>query len=210
MVNSWNIAEKDAFLRFAPKYFDYIKETIDTPSILAKIFGFYTVQMRTMDDKKQVLNIDVIVMEQLFYGQSISKIFDFKGIPDRQVDEERRSQPDVTLWDGDWREGYRMGYVTHEQSREWVQTAIERDTQFLSNGNIMDYSLLVGVDKIKKELTVGIVDFIGAYTWYKKIESKSKSTIHRNREVTVLPPDQYRLRFCREVFDYFIPVAGNL
>jgi hypothetical protein len=27
MVNAWNIAEKDAFLRFAPKYFDYVKES---------------------------------------------------------------------------------------------------------------------------------------------------------------------------------------
>lgn len=28
MVNAWNIAEKDAFLRFAPKYFDYVKESV--------------------------------------------------------------------------------------------------------------------------------------------------------------------------------------
>lgn len=27
MMNAWNIAEKDAFLRFAPKYFDYLKTT---------------------------------------------------------------------------------------------------------------------------------------------------------------------------------------
>lgn len=36
MVNSWNIAEKDAFLRFAPKYFDYVKETIEVYSIKKK------------------------------------------------------------------------------------------------------------------------------------------------------------------------------
>lgn len=27
MMNAWNIAEKDAFLRFAPKYLDYMKTT---------------------------------------------------------------------------------------------------------------------------------------------------------------------------------------
>ncbi|ORZ13259.1 hypothetical protein BCR42DRAFT_355612 [Absidia repens] len=209
MMNAWNIAEKDAFLRFAPKYFDYVKESGSAPTILAKIFGFYSVQIRTLNEKKELLNMDVLVMEQLFYGQSIDKTFDFKGIPDRQVDEELRNQQHTTLWDGDWRDGYRMGYVTHEQSKEWIEAAIHRDTEFLAKGNIMDYSLLVGVDNDKKELTVGIVDFIGAYTWYKKLESRSKSTIHRNREVTVLPPDQYRLRFCREVFNYFIPIPGK-
>lgn len=42
--------------------------------MLAKVFGFYSVQMRTLSDKKQVFNMDVLVMEQLFYGQSISKV----------------------------------------------------------------------------------------------------------------------------------------
>jgi hypothetical protein len=27
MMNAWNIAEKDAFLKFAPKYFDYMNKT---------------------------------------------------------------------------------------------------------------------------------------------------------------------------------------
>lgn len=52
------------------------------------------------------------------------------------------------------------------------------------------------------------LDFIGAYTWYKKIESKGKSTISK-KEVTIVPPDQYKLRFCKEIFNYFIPVLGK-
>lgn len=56
---------------------------------------------------------------------------------------------------------------------------------------------------------VFIIDFIGAYTWYKKLESKSKSTLQPRKEVTVVPPDQYKQRFCREVGDYFIPVPGK-
>ncbi|ORX63220.1 hypothetical protein DM01DRAFT_1403580 [Hesseltinella vesiculosa] len=209
MVNAWNIAEKDAFLRFAPKYFQYIKETAQAPSILAKIFGFYSLQIRTLDDKRTLLDIDVLVMEQLFYGQTIERTFDFKGIPDRQLDEEKRQKHDATLWDGDWRQDYRMGYAVNGQSKAWMESAILRDTEFLATGNIMDYSLLVGVDPTSKELIIGIVDFIGAYTWYKKIESKSKSTIQRRREVTVLPPDLYRARFCKQVLDYFIPIPGK-
>ena len=27
MMNAWNVAEKDAFLKFAPKYFDHVKKS---------------------------------------------------------------------------------------------------------------------------------------------------------------------------------------
>ena len=37
---------------------------------------------------------------------------------------------------------------------------------FLSNLNVMDYSLVVGVDKDRKELVIGIVDYIRTFTWY--------------------------------------------
>lgn len=38
----------------------------------------------------------------------------------------------------------------------------------------MDYSLLVGVDEEKKELSCGLVDAIGAFTIFKALESKGK------------------------------------
>lgn len=45
----------------------------------------------------------------------------------------------------------------HEQSKAILELAIENDTDFLSKSNIMDYSLLVGIDNDKHEMTVGIV-----------------------------------------------------
>ncbi|KAI8145663.1 hypothetical protein BJV82DRAFT_601784 [Fennellomyces sp. T-0311] len=210
MVNAWNNVEKESILKFAPKYFDYMKSTDETPSVLAKIFGFYTIRIRSVADKRVILNLDVLVMEHLFYGivpQTIQK-FDFKGIRDRHV-EECRKQGDTTLWDGDWLQDYRLECPVSEQSKALIAKAIKSDTGFLTHGNIMDYSLLLGVDTAKKELTVGIVDFIGAYTWYKKVESRSKSTLNPHREVTVLPPDQYKWRFNRIVNDYFVAVSGK-
>lgn len=41
------------------------------------------------------------------------------------------------------------------------------------------------------------------------MESKSKSTLQPRKEVTVVPPEQYKQRFCREVCDYFIAVPGK-
>lgn len=52
------------------------------------------------------------------------------------------------------------------------------------------------------------LDFIGAFTWYKKIESKGKSTLQRHKEVTVLPPEQYKARFRDAMEQYFLAVPG--
>ncbi|KAF7727742.1 hypothetical protein EC973_007201 [Apophysomyces ossiformis] len=210
MVNAWNIAEKDAFLKFAPKYFDYLRQTVEKPTILAKIFGFYTIKMKSTVGKSVDLEMDVMVMEHLFYGQTIARRFDLKGIQDRHVDECRKQQIDATLWDGDWLDEYQMNLCVDKQSRSFIDEAIQNDTQFLSQCNIMDYSLLVGVDNVQKEMVVGIVDFIGTYTWYKKMENKGKTTfLQVKKEVTVVPPDQYRERFCREIDNYFIAVPGK-
>ncbi|KAI7879637.1 hypothetical protein K492DRAFT_81675 [Lichtheimia hyalospora FSU 10163] len=215
MVNAWNNIEKESILKFAPKYFEHMRHSEDTPSMLAKIFGFYTIRIRSIEDKRVLLNLDVLVMEHLFYGATpqITQRFDFKGLRDRHVEEclKQPHQPksDTTLWDGDWIEGFRLTIPVHEHSKQLLKKAIMNDTEFLASRNIMDYSLLLGIDEAKKELTVGIVDFIGAYTWYKKMENKSKSTLHPYKEVTVVPPREYRWRFCRIVDDYFVTVPGK-
>lgn len=50
------------------------------------------------------------------------------------------------------------------QVKQDVYTLLERalwsDTAFLSGLGVMDYSLLVGVDKSTNTLVVGIIDFI--------------------------------------------------
>jgi len=53
-------------------------------------------------------------------------------------------------------------------------------------------------------------DFIGAYTWYKRIESKGKTTLRGAKDsVTVLPPQQYMTRFQQSMEQYFIAVPGK-
>lgn len=52
---------------------------------------------------------------------------------------------------------YRTRLSVHEQSKAIMELAIANDAEFLSKCNIMDYSLLVGIDQEKYEMTVGIV-----------------------------------------------------
>ncbi|KAF9202093.1 hypothetical protein BGZ49_007733 [Haplosporangium sp. Z 27] len=212
MVSSWNIAEKDALLKFAPKYFEYMEKTNEAPTVLAKIFGFYTLKIKNKDTG-HALKIDVLVMEHLFYNQKITRTFDLKGIQDRHAG----SKPNAggggstTLWDGDFIEGrYMTLLLLHSHSKKIIRESLLNDTEFLAGANIMDYSLLVGVDDERKELVVGIVDFIGAYTWYKRIESKGKTTLRGAKDsVTVLPPQQYKTRFREAMERYFLAVPDK-
>ncbi|KAG0071619.1 hypothetical protein BGZ89_010021 [Linnemannia elongata] len=212
MVSSWNIAEKDELLKFAPKYFDYMEKTHEAPTVLAKIFGFYTFKIKN-GQSGQVMKIDVLVMEHLFYNQKITRTFDLKGIQDRHAGSKPNTTGggSTTLWDGDFIEGrYRALLLIHSHSKKIIRESLLNDTEFLAGANIMDYSLLVGVDDERKELVVGIVDFIGAYTWYKRIESKGKTTLRGAKDnVTVLPPQQYKTRFREAMERYFLAVPDK-
>lgn len=205
MLSAWNLVEKDALLKFAPAYFEYMKTGRDRPTILAKIFGFYTVKIKSLDSNVPTLRMDLLVMEHLFHGQHVTRTFDLKGVPDRQA-----LKADGTLWDGDWiANGYKYSHPVHAFSKRTMRKAIEEDSEFLASANVMDYSLLVGVDDVRRELVVGIVDYIGAFTWYKKMESKGKTTLKPGKEVTVLPPLQYKERFCAAVQSYFADVPDK-
>ena len=74
----------------------------------------------------------------------------------------------------------------YPDAKRILQEAISLDTRFLSRESIMDYSLLLGLDKNKKELVVGLVDAIGSYNLFKTIESRGKLALTRGGEVTIV------------------------
>ncbi|RIB16873.1 hypothetical protein C2G38_2038203 [Gigaspora rosea] len=207
MVKSWTISEKEALLQFSPKYLEYMNKSSNKPSVLAKIFGFYSIKIKDLKKNNITMKMDVLVMEQLFFQRAITRKFDLKGIQERHTKEQL---DDATLWDGDWLDGrYKSRFLTYSYGKKLLKEAIANDTQFLCDANIMDYSLLVGVDDDKKELVTGIVDFIGEYTFYKKIENRGKTLGRNAKEVTVLPPDQYKDRFRDSIEQYFLAIPDK-
>ena len=44
----------------------------------------------------------------------------------------------------------------------------------LCSHNLMDYSLLLGIDRQKNELVLGIIDYIREFTWDKRMENVVK------------------------------------
>lgn len=83
----------------------------------------------------------------------------------------------------------------------------------LQSIDVMDYSLLVGVDKEKHELVLGIIDFMRQYTWDKHLETWVKTTVilggARNSTPTVISPMQYKKRFRKAMSTYFLMVPDQ-
>ncbi|KAK0439508.1 uncharacterized protein EV420DRAFT_1279475 [Desarmillaria tabescens] len=149
-------------------------------------------------------------MENLFYGYASGlKMFDLKGMKSRRSKPVVTSEEDhKTLFDGEWIDMQREKTILVDpRSKKMLREAIRRDTEFLTKGNIMDYSLLVGIGEgPERLLVVGLVDTIGLYTFAKTIESKAKQNLpgREKGEVTVIPPKEYEERFVRAVDGYFV------
>lgn len=81
--------------------------TASKATVLAKLIGFYTIEIRNLETGNVQSKADLLVMENLFYDQKIVKTFDLKGIQGRKVKPSASgTAKDVkTLFDGEWIEG---------------------------------------------------------------------------------------------------------
>lgn len=72
----------------------------------------------------------------------------------------------------------------------------------------MDYSLMLGIDKLQGRIVVGIIDYIRQYTWDKQVEFwvKSRGIIGRPVEPTIMSPGQYSKRFRTAMIEYLTVV----
>ncbi|CAO1638941.1 unnamed protein product [Sympodiomycopsis kandeliae] len=125
----------------------------------------------------------------------------------------------AVYWDAEWLEQYASRAFVPEKDRDLFLQAMRNDLSFLTESNVMDFSLLVGVTDASYDssgnqtappsIRVRIVDYIGAYTLAKQLESSSKKVLKSSEakgNVTVLPPLQYAARFESAMLGYFIGV----
>lgn len=83
--------------------------------------------------------------------------------------------------------------------------------QNLQSINVMDYSLLVGVDDESHELVCGIIDYLRQYTWDKQLETwvKSSLVVPKNVQPTVISPIDYKTRFRKFMKTHFLCVPDQ-
>ena len=76
--------------------------------------------------------------------------------------------------------------------------------------NVMDYSLLVGVDAENRELVCGIIDYVRQYTMDKQLENWVKSfVVPKNQLPTVISPKEYKKRFRKFIDTHFLSMPDD-
>ncbi|KAF9502172.1 hypothetical protein BDN71DRAFT_13186 [Pleurotus eryngii] len=200
---------------FAPAYFDYMSSAVSAnrPTLLAKVFGCYKLTFRKTSGKdsgperSKSTQMNLLVMENLFYDRRFAKIYDLKGSTRNRHVQSTGKENEVLLDENLVETAHLAPFYLREHSKRILRGALYNDTKFLADTNVMDYSLVVGIDKESNELVVGIVDYIRTYTWDKKLESWVKESAFLGGagkgEPTIVTPKQYRQRFITAMERYF-------
>lgn len=199
-------AELTSFSTFAPHYFSHMADCLmhGKPTTLAKIFGLFRISMRNQATGR-ACKMDVLVMENLFYGSQCTRIFDLKGSMRNRYVSPTGAPGEVLLDENLVEISFQQPLYIREASKALLQQALKHDSDFLADMNIMDYSVIVGVDtsdEQNRELVVGIIDFLRSYTWDKRVETfvKEQSSLlgaAKSELPTVITPKQYANRFLK-------------
>ncbi|KAF8432886.1 hypothetical protein BGX38DRAFT_1102425 [Terfezia claveryi] len=198
--------ETQAFLKFAPAYFRFMSEAFfhELPTVIAKMLGFYQIFIKNPMTGTDI-KWDVLVMENLFYDRKMTRIFDLKGSMRNRYAQATGDSGEVLLDENMVEFIYESPLFVREHAKKLLRASLWNDTLFLSKQNVMDYSLMIGIDENKKELVVGIIDCIRTFTWDKKLESWVKDLTGGGRNIrpTVTSPKEYKHRF-REAMERYI------
>ncbi|KAK4428771.1 1-phosphatidylinositol-3-phosphate 5-kinase FAB1B [Sesamum alatum] len=206
--------ELESFTKFAPSYFKYLSESIDSgcPTCLAKILGIYQVTSKHLKGGKES-RMDVLVMENLLFRRNITRLYDLKGSSRSRYNPDSSGTNKVLL-DQNLIEAMPTSPIfLGTKAKRLLERAVWNDTSFLASIDVMDYSLLVGVDEEKHELVLGIIDFMRQYTWDKHLETWVKASGilggPKNASPTVISPKQYKRRFRKAMSAYFLMVPDE-
>ncbi|OQR93737.1 phosphatidylinositol-3-phosphate 5-kinase [Achlya hypogyna] len=212
--------ELQCFLTSAVAYCEHIAKVYfeGMSSVLSKLVGVYSV---THTGKKWTEHI--VVMENIFCNVTVGPTYDLKGTTRNRY--APVSSP--VLLDGNLLvQTLGLPSPLHPRSYEKLLDAIKHDVAFLSDNNIIDYSLVIGycpeealpVDDANENghlkttnrvLLVGIIDYLRHFDFIKRMESVGKSvTMIAGQEApTIVQPKQYATRFLNALtLQYFMPV----
>lgn len=206
IVKELSKTELELFVLIAPFYFKYSLQTVfnNLTLALAKIFGFYQIEIV---NKKGSFRMDFLIMENLFHNHHTTRIFDLKGLM-RNRHVQQTGKADEVLLDENMIEYiYESPVFVAEQLKKLMRGSLFNDTLFLLAMDVMDYSLVVGIDDPLKKLYIGIIDWLRAFTWDKKVENWVKGNLagtnKKGKDPTIITPKQYKTRF-REAMERYI------
>eukprot|EP00798_Chlamydomonas_sp_ICE-L_P025226 gene25226-10872_t len=226
IIKSLSKVEKASFLGFAPAYFEHMAKSCVSGqrTCLAKLLGVYSVACKPQGGGPGLAGskdgvLDLLIMENCFYDRQITRIYDLKGSERNRFNAEAAANPqdakEVHLDDNLRQANLTSPVFADPATFRSMELALWADSTFLANLDIMDYSLLVGVDKEGCCLAVAIIDFIRQFTWDKQLETwvKSSGMLGGNgKEPTIVSPKQYMRRFRMAIPGYFtvVPTSADM
>ncbi|KAL6839624.1 hypothetical protein ACP4OV_030563 [Aristida adscensionis] len=206
--------ELDSFEDYAAEYFKYLTESVSSgsPTCLAKVLGLYQVVAKNLRDGKE-LKMDVMIMENLFFKRKVSRIYDLKGSLRSRYNPDTSGNNKVLLDLNLLETLHTKPIFLGSKAKRRLERAVWNDTSFLASVDVMDYSLLVGIDEESKELVMGIIDYLRQYTWDKQLETwvKASGFLGGSKDVlpTIISPDQYKKRFRKAMSKYFLTLPDQ-
>ena len=147
VVKTMNKKELDVFLKFIPNYVEHHKR--NPRSLLGKIFGVFTIKKFGMSD------VHVVLMENVMQFKDKSKlkyIFDLKGSIHSRIVEGRLSKKTVRKdlnWISDKKKDPHM--LSFAKINQDLVRDMRRDVAFLKNRCMLDYSLLIAIEKTEDQ-----------------------------------------------------------
>lgn len=206
VVKEMTKTELQSFCTTAAAYFEYMETNLkkECRTVLAKILGVYKVTQNSMTSSTSKA-MYLLVMENLFYQKNITQKFDLKGSARNRLADTNTVDEVVLLDENLVRMLRETPLYVRPSDKKMLQTAIKNDTHFLTKHELLDYSLLVGVDEEQK-LVLGIIDYVRSYTWDKRFEMIVKSSLPVKEKPTIVKPESYRERFIDKMDHYFLAV----
>ena len=131
----------------------------------------------------------MILMENLWQGHTaLTHTFDLKGKHDGDFLELLKEFP--------------QGVPVALSSEGFFRDAYMNDTTFLALLDVVDYSIVLGVDEDAGELVVGIIDYMRQFDIVKRFEGASKALV--GGDPTVRNPSAYMSRFVAAMSSCFV------
>lgn len=130
VMKSLSPIETSAFLRFAPAYFNIMAEALfhDLPSVIAKMLGFFQVIIKNPATGTEI-KLDLLVMENLFYDRSPTRIFDLKGSMRNRKIQSTGEQNEVLLDENMVEYIYESPLFAREHSKKLLRASVSFSPQ---------------------------------------------------------------------------------
>ncbi|KRX10436.1 Zinc finger, FYVE/PHD-type [Pseudocohnilembus persalinus] len=195
-----NQAEFKHFKKIALSYFHhmYIHRFESKPSLLAKIYGMLHVKIQNRD-------LYMVIMENLFFGipakEPYISVYDLKGSETNRFLKSVSS----TLLDTNYKiDRNSEPLPVNKESYVIIDRALQRDCKFLASADVVDYSLLMIIDKKNMSLKMGLIDYLRDFDWASDIENKYKYLKTLGNVPTIVQPKKYKSRFLEEFLKRYI------